>query len=81
MILVHILTKEEKQAIEIAELLVSDRLILDAFITSGTKYWRNDKQITNEPQFMVYGKTKALLFDAIDMLLKKNYGQSIPTIY
>lgn len=82
MILVHILTNDQKLGEEIADFLVTDRLVVDALITSGVKRSRNDSgEVISETQTLIRGKTKALLFDTIDQILKKKYGSRLPTIY
>ena len=61
MILVHISTDSEQQANDIADFLVSERLILDALHVSGTKRVRNnDGSASVKEHFLVLGKTKGL---------------------
>ena len=82
MILVHILTSDEQQGEEIADFLVEERLVVDAFITRGTKRMRDEAgNVISEPQMLIRGKTKALLFNTIDQSLQEKYGAKIPTIY
>ena len=82
MILVHILTSNEQTGEEIADFLVEDRLITDAVLTNGTKRTRDPSgKIISEPQILIRGKTKALLFDVIDKILREKYGNELPTIY
>ncbi|MDN5203594.1 divalent cation tolerance protein CutA [Fulvivirgaceae bacterium BMA10] len=82
MILLNVTTKDKGQAVEIADFLVSKRLILDALVTEGTKYKRSENNdIIAEQHFLILGKTKALLFGQIDEILKEKYGSNMPTIY
>ena len=82
MILVHINTPDEKQAIEIADMLVSQKLILDALHIPGTKRARNDDGSTStQDQYLVLGKTKALLFNQIDKIIREKYPENVPTLY
>ncbi len=83
MILVHVICDEEQMSTDIAELLVSERLVVDAVLVPGTKITRGEtaSQTVSKQQFMVYGKTKALLFDTIDKLLREKYGERLPTLY
>ena len=82
MILLHILTDNEQMASEIADYLVEDHLVVDALITKGNKIMRDARgKAVTVPQILIRGKTKALLFDKIDNLLKEKYGEKLPTIY
>lgn len=82
MILIHVTTADQNQAIEISNYLVSEKLILDALITEGSKHKLNESgAIIVESHFLVLGKTKALLFDQIDDLLRKKYPSNMPTLY
>ena len=82
MILLHILTENEKLASEIADYLVEEHLVVDALITKGTKRMRDASgKAISVPQILIRGKTKALLFDTIDKILKQKYGEKLPAIY
>ncbi len=82
MILVHILTNDEQLGEEIADFLVEDRLVVDALVTKGVKRARDlAGKVVSENQILIRGKTKALLFDTIDKILKEKYGARLPTLY
>ncbi len=82
MILIHISTNDEQLGEEIAEFLVEDRLIVDAFIMNGIRKFRTTEgKVVLENQILVMGKTKAILFDTIDKILKQKYGAKLPTLY
>jgi uncharacterized protein involved in tolerance to divalent cations len=82
MILVHIITNDKEKAREITNFLVAERLILDGITTKVEKTFRTpDGDIGSEKQFLVRGKTKALLFNTIDQRLRKKYGDDLPTLY
>ena len=82
MILLHVLTKDKTQAREIADLLVREKLILTAVTHRAVKTSSlKDGVLHEEKQYLVLGKTKALLFDTIDRKLKEIYGDDLPTLY
>jgi uncharacterized protein involved in tolerance to divalent cations len=83
MVLIHIVTDDEKQAIEITDLLIEKKLILNALMIEKTKMRRRLKDGTFEthPQTLVIGKTKGLLFNDIDLLLREKYEENMPTLY
>ncbi|WP_375578230.1 hypothetical protein ABWH96_14470 [Marivirga tractuosa] len=83
MVLIHIVTNTEQQAIEITDLLIERKLILNALMIEKAKMRKRLKDGTYEtrPQTLVIGKTKGLLFNDIDLLLKEKYGKDMPTLY
>lgn len=82
MILIHLRTTDENLAIEIAELLLYEKLIIDTFQTQGTSRSKNTKgEIILQTEHLVFGKTKALLFDNIEKLIRSKYGDRMPILY
>lgn len=83
MVLIHIVTNTEEQAIEITDLLIERKLILNALLIEKANMRKRLKDGTFEthPQTLVIGKTKGLLFNDIDLLLREKYGDNMPTLY
>lgn len=82
MILLHIISDEEEQAIEITDFLIENNLILDAVLLEKVAVRKKEKGTPKSTsQTLVMGKTKALLFSTIDQLLKEKYGSKMPIIY
>lgn len=82
MILLHIISDEEEQAIEITDFLIENNLILDAVLLEKVAVRKKEKGITKSTsKTLVMGKTKALLFTSIDEMLKNKYKEKMPVIY
>lgn len=83
MVLIHIVTNTEDQAIEITDLLIERKLILNALLIEKANMRKRLKDGTFEthPQTLVIGKTKGLLFNDIDLLLREKYGKEMPALY
>ncbi|MBT8195045.1 MAG: divalent cation tolerance protein CutA [Bacteroidia bacterium] len=83
MILIHVLTNDHSQALEISDFLVSQKLIVSAVIiqSAETKTRDANGMIISENQSFVMGKTKALLFNEIDKQLKAKYNSKMPILY
>lgn len=83
MILLHIIAKNEHQANEIVDFLVSENLIISALTIDKVIIQKkaNDDSLQSDTQFLIMGKTKALLFNKIDKLLKKKYKNQMPELY
>jgi hypothetical protein len=83
MILLHIISDEEEQAIEIADILMEQNLLLEAVLLE--KVTVRKKTLEGNPistkQTLIMGKTKALLFTSIDEMLKARYKEKMPVIY
>lgn len=83
MILIHILSKDEDQAIEIVDFLMEEKLILDAVMME--KVFRREKNsegvIETKEQTLIMGKTKALLFVDIDKRLRSKFKEKMPALY
>lgn len=78
MILLHIISDQEEQANEIVDFLIEENLILEAVLLEKVSV-RKKEGSTN--QTLIMGKTKALLFNTIDSLLREKYKEKIPVIY
>lgn len=82
MILIHIVTDNKQQADEISELLINEKLILSAFVTEEIIHKKKvNETITSEKNILITGKTKALLFNAIDEFLRDKYPNNMPTLF
>lgn len=83
MILAHIAVQKRKQAKEIAKLLLQKNLIFSARISTKKIFEKNQRTglIHFKKQTIVSGKTKALLFNNINQLLKKTYPATMPMVY
>ncbi|NNC84655.1 MAG: hypothetical protein HKN75_01155 [Bacteroidia bacterium] len=83
MILIHILTKDHAQALEISDFLVSKKLTVNAVILQNALVRKRDSsnQLISENQTFVMGKTKALLFNEIDRELRDKYPSNMPVLY
>ncbi len=83
MILIHIVPQQNSAADEIVDLLVEKKLILNAMIHENIRIRQKSKEgkIENIRRTLVVGKTKALLFNIIDELLREKYGNEMPVLY
>jgi len=83
MILLHIISDKEEQAIEIVDFLMKENMLLDAVMLEKVIVRENlaDSKPESTTQTLIMGKTKALLFNTIDELLKEKYKENMPVIY
>lgn len=83
MILVHIVTNTENQAIEIADSLIEKKLIFDAMIFEKIMIRKrvDGSSFESVKKVLAIGKTKALLFNDIDKLLREKYKDRVPDLY
>lgn len=83
MILGYIAVKNKKQAKEIAKLLLAQDLIYSASISTKKIFSKNldAGEISYEKQTIIEGKTKALLFSAINQILRITYPENMPMFY
>ena len=84
MILLHVISRTEKQAFEIADSLVQEKLILDAVVIRNATVLERTPEgngLTSTQQVMLMGKTKSLLFVQIDRILRERYPDDLPVIY
>ncbi len=83
MILLHIITNQESQAVEIADFLMERKLILDPIIQEKIKSREGTKdgKFKTVHKTMMLGKTKSLLFCEIDKKLREKYPDNMPLLY
>jgi len=82
MIQLHIITRKPEQVKEIAEILINEEFITGAtVIDSISSYKSNEGEIETVKTNLLIGRTKAMLFSAIEKLLKEKYGNFMPVIY
>ena len=84
MILLHVVSKTETQAVENAAFLIPENLILHAWISKNAtlREWNPaGNGMTSSPQVLLMGQTKALLFTMIDTALREKYPEELPIIY
>ena len=83
MVLIHIITKYPERAYEIADLLIEQKLLLDAVIDD--KVFVREKhecgEFRTDVRIRLMGRTKALLFDEIDKKLRETYPDDMPLLY
>ena len=82
MIQLHVISKKPDQIKEIAEMLINEELITGVNVIDTASIHKSDKgEIEAVSTKMLIGRTKAILFNTIERLLKDKYGDSIPAIY
>lgn len=83
MILIHIVPENNAQSDEIVDILVEKKLILNAMIHENIRVRQKSKAgaIESITRNLIVGKTKALLFNIIDELLREKYGNHMPVLY
>ena len=83
MILLHIITTEENQALEIADYLIEEKLILEAVVFETVIVREKSKEghFKSVKKIMIMGKTKSLLFNYIDEKLREKYSDKMPVLY
>ena len=82
MIFLRIVSKSEQKVLQIAEVLLSENLVIDVNIKRHVERaeYVNDKMVLT-PIFLLTAKTKAVLFEAIDVLLNEMYPKNLPEVY
>ncbi|GEM_PF-1188315 len=83
MILAHIIATDRIQALEIVNLLMDKKLLLQAAVSEKTIYQRKTKsgKLISESRTLIIGKTKGLLFSTINKELKKHFFENMPMVY
>ena len=83
MILIHIVPKNNEEADEIVDLLVEKKLLLNAMIHENIRVRQKgtNGKIENFTRTLILGKTKALLFNTIDEVLRESYKENMPVLY
>ncbi|PWL40196.1 hypothetical protein DKG77_05065 [Flagellimonas aquimarina] len=82
MVLIHIICDSPKQANEIVDFLIDEKLMLNPFLSHKTLYKpkKNGEEKSFE-QTLVMGTTKALLFNTINKTIKKRFAKNPPLTY
>lgn len=82
MVLLHIVSKNNQQLTEIVDYLLEEKLILNAIIQENVVIRKNiDGEFKSEKRVMMIGKTKALLFNTIDTMLRQKFSSNMPVLY
>lgn len=83
MIVLHIISEQERQAQRIIAILLNKNLLLDAMLAKKEIYTLHKltKKVTANPYFLIVGQTKALLFNEISEVLKTNFAKKMPVFY
>jgi len=83
MVLIHIITDEKAQAIEIIDLLLERKLLFNAMLSRKKVYEKNKTtgELCAKVQILIIGKTKALLFNKINRLIISIYSKQMPSLY
>ncbi|MFD0798970.1 hypothetical protein ACFQZJ_15970 [Maribacter chungangensis] len=83
MILAHIMATDRVQALEIIDLLMDKKLLLQAAVSEKTIYQKKTEkgELVSEHRTLIIGKTKGLLFSAINKELKKHFVENMPMLY
>ncbi|MEO0527426.1 MAG: divalent cation tolerance protein CutA [Bacteroidota bacterium] len=82
MIVIHILCSEKSEAETIIELLIEEQLIWNATISKKTFYEEKDKErIGTNDKFLITAKTRSLLFQSVNHLLRDIYKDHMPLLY
>jgi uncharacterized protein involved in tolerance to divalent cations len=78
-----VITDTEEQANDIVDFLLERNMLLEAVLLEkvSVRKKRNSNKIENVKRTLIMGKTKALLFNTIDELLKEKYEDDMPIIY
>ena len=78
----RILSKDKQQILEIADLLLKERLAIDLnFKQHLSRLELQEGKLFEEQVFLLTSKTKSMLFPVIDKLIKQKYGAKMPEIY
>ncbi|WP_343488107.1 hypothetical protein [Allomuricauda sp. d1] len=82
MILVHIICKTKTQALDIVDVLINEKLVLDAMISDKLLFKQlKSGEMKSHERVLVMGTTKALLFNTINKIISGKYTDSPPLIY
>jgi uncharacterized protein involved in tolerance to divalent cations len=83
MIQLHIISNTKKQAREVADWLIYERLAVSATMVQEVITHKSDAEGKAGvfDQFLLLAKTRASLFSEIDRLLREKYPDELPSIY
>lgn len=83
MVLLHIICNDRQQSDEIADLLVTENLVLSAvtFQSVTVREKQSDGSVGQSEQTLLIGRTRGLLFKTVEARLRDVYGTEMPVIY
>lgn len=83
MIQIHIVTKSVKQANQLIQILIEKKLAINVFQLKGLASAALGPSGINYStgNTMIIGQTKALLFNKIDAMIRKEFIEDLPLIY
>lgn len=83
MILAHIMASDKQQALKIINLLMDEKLLLQAAVSEKTIYQKksDNGELICENRTLIIGKTKGLLFSTINEVIKKHFSENMPMLY
>jgi len=83
MVLLHVVARSEEQANDIVSFLIDKKLILNPLMQENIalKKLNDKKELISEKRYLIMGKTKALLFNTIDKLLRDRHARNMPLLY
>ncbi|MCE7991709.1 MAG: divalent cation tolerance protein CutA [Roseivirga sp.] len=83
MVLLHIICNDRQQSAEIADLLVTESLVLSAvtFQSVSVKEKQSDGSIGQSEQTLLIGRTRGILFNTVEARLREVHGAAMPVIY
>lgn len=82
MVLIHIISNSSKQATDIVDFLIDEKLMLNALVSNKMLHKRlKNGQKESFEQTLVMGTTKALLFNKISQIIKEKFLDNPPLIY
>ena len=83
MVLLHIISDNGKQASEIADLLVSQNLVLNTVTLQdiSIKQKEIDGKVSDSKQILIIARTKGILFKTVEKTLRDTFPSNEPIIY
>ncbi len=83
MVLLHIICNDRQQADEIADLLVSENLVLSTVTFNPISVVQKERsgRIGRTEQTMLIGRTRSVLFNTVEARLQEAYALNMPVIY
>ncbi|GAB5522985.1 MAG: hypothetical protein Roseis2KO_08570 [Roseivirga sp.] len=83
MVLLHIICKDRQLSDDIADLLVKENLVLEAvtFQNVSVRVREKNGTVGRSEQTMLIGRTRGLLFNTVQELLRERYPTNMPVIY
>lgn len=83
MVLLHIICNDQQQSDDIADLLVSENLVLSAvtFNPVSVVQKKRNGETGRTGQIMLIGRTRGVLFSTVEARLQEVYALNMPVIY